>query len=118
MSNRTAFVNAILRGDLDAAGPFADWLDEHGEGSRGVLLRRRWKRWRKEREAAVAQMRREREEIVKPFRELIDRFRASGGTVREYQYQVEVSDYPVQRADASFKAYVRKWFREPVGKRQ
>lgn len=45
-----AFVTQILGGEYNAAGIFADWLDEHDD-PRGKLLRRRWKRWAQQREA-------------------------------------------------------------------
>jgi hypothetical protein len=54
-----SFVEQILAGDFNAAGIFADWLDEHND-PRGKLLRRRWKRWQKQKEveyspAAIAE---------------------------------------------------------------
>jgi hypothetical protein len=44
---------AVLAGDYDACGVLADYLEERGD-PRGVLLRKRWKRWQKERDGAEA----------------------------------------------------------------
>ena len=49
MNDRVSFVKAILAGNFDVAGVFADWLEENGDAKTGILLRRRWKRWQRER---------------------------------------------------------------------
>ena len=50
-SDLSALVRMALA-DLGAGpGILADWLEERGDG-RGVLLRRRWKRWRDDRDEA------------------------------------------------------------------
>jgi len=46
-----ALARAVLAGEYDACGVLADYLEERGE-PRGVLLRKRWKRWQKERDGA------------------------------------------------------------------
>ncbi len=62
-SDLDRFVRAVLL-DLDAAGALADYLDERDPPtapylsgkpslSRGELLRRRWKKWKKERARSV-----------------------------------------------------------------
>lgn len=51
MTEFATFV-AALTADPDGAGAFADFLDERGD-PRGVLLRRRWRRWQKDRWAAT-----------------------------------------------------------------
>lgn len=50
MTELGAFAAAVLDG-LDGAGAMADFLEERGD-PRAVLLRRRWRRWRKDREVA------------------------------------------------------------------
>ncbi len=63
-SDLDRFVRAVLL-DLDAAGALADYLDERDPPtapylsgkpslSRGELFRRRWKKWRKDRDACFA----------------------------------------------------------------
>ena len=48
-SDRQALATAVLE-NLDLAGMFADWLEEHGEAYTGTLLRRRWNRWLRDRD--------------------------------------------------------------------
>ena len=58
MTEFAAFVAALIE-EPDGAGAFADFLDERGD-PRGVLLRRRWRRWQKDRWAVLADEQRER----------------------------------------------------------
>jgi hypothetical protein len=57
------FVKSMWTGELNAAAIFADWLEERGD-PRGVLLRRRWKRWQKQKEfeASPAEVAKRRDE--------------------------------------------------------
>ena len=50
-SDLGALVRACLA-DLSLCGILADWLEERGD-ARGVLLRRRWKRWEAQQERIV-----------------------------------------------------------------
>lgn len=111
MSDLESFLVAIIdRRDLDAAGPLADWLDEHGD-PRGVLLRRRWKRWVTERAKGLAEIERERAALEAPWRKVIDDIGAIPGmTVGSASVSVTVSDYAVQRLDAGFRDYVWRKF--------
>jgi uncharacterized protein (TIGR02996 family) len=62
MTEFATFV-AALTADPDGAGAFADFLDERGD-PRAVLLRRRWRRWQKDRWAAAELEERERAEAA------------------------------------------------------
>lgn len=93
---RVAFVKAILDGDLETApGVFADWLDEHGD-PRGVLLRRRWRRWPKDREKEIAWQRKLK----------------SWGVEQLELFGPAVEQDPGKPADDSFLRYVREKFHD------
>jgi uncharacterized protein (TIGR02996 family) len=80
LSDAIAFVSAIHAGNYDTAAVFADWLDEHGDG-RGQLLRRRWKRWQKERIAGEGEDRRICRGIIDRWNNWIEELSGSGITV-------------------------------------
>lgn len=102
MTEFAAFVQALLT-EPDGAGAFADWLDERGD-PRAVLLRRRWRRWQKDRWAAVAADERARAEqstrwgrVKSLFRMLLDPTPASRVSRTE-------------KVDATFVRYIRRKF--------
>lgn len=111
MTDHDAFVAAILAGDLDAAGVLADWLEDRGD-PRGVLLRRRWRRWRAERRHAAEDARRQREILEEPLR----RLRAAAEVMRRAGAEVTVagevsySDNGAVLVDGRFRRYVRERF--------
>ena len=106
-----AFVRAIHAGNYDAAGPFADWLEEQDDPAarrRGVLLRRRWKRYQKEREAEIDRARARERAITEPLEATLAEFRnagweVSGGVVR-------ATIRPTDEAALSFRRYVQRHF--------
>lgn len=106
MSDYASFAAAVLA-DLDAAGPFADWLDERGD-PRGKFLRVRWRRWKTERAYEVRVAAERAAEILKPFRHMIAGWRMAGAEVQVDQLAAHVS--PSGRADASFRRYVAERF--------
>jgi uncharacterized protein (TIGR02996 family) len=110
MGDAASFVAAVIA-DLDAAGPFADWLDERSD-PRGRLLRVRWRRWRTERARARLAAEERSAEITRPFRELLEKFKAlPGASVGIATIEARVApDYATP--DASFRRYVRERFPE------
>lgn len=110
LSDGVAFVRAIHGGNYDAAAVFADWLEERGD-VRGPLLRKRWKRWQKERDAEVADAKRKEQEIVTPFTNAIDSLRRHGFTVEGSIAKAVVA--PVDEAGMRFRRYVQKQFPLP-----
>lgn len=102
MTEFAAFVEALVR-EPDGAGAFADWLDERGD-PRAVLLRRRWRRWQKDRWAAAAVEERERAERSTRWGRMKSLFRAL------------VAPTPIKRAphtaavDTTFVRYIRRKF--------
>ena len=75
-----AFCKAIQTGDYNAAGVFADWLTEQGD-PRGVLLRRRWKRWQKESQEEHAHAQILADAMVRPFRDALAAMKVLGAEV-------------------------------------
>ena len=110
-SDLDRFVKAVLL-DLDAAGALADYLDErdgptapYASGrpspSRGALLRRRWKKWKADRDHNSIVQR-----LYKEYRSdgigdpaWICNIRAVRGVEKEISY-----------ADDSFRDYIRRIF--------
>lgn len=109
-----AFVRAIHAGNFDAAGVFADWLEEQPDPNApriAVLLRRRWKRYQKERQAEVDRARQRETEIVAPMRAALASLQAAGWTVEGSIIRASVS--PDDRAGLSFRRYIQKQFPLP-----
>jgi hypothetical protein len=117
VSELPGIVAGVLE-DLDRAGALADYLDEHGD-PRGVLLRRRWKRWRKERAAAVEMIRAEEERIGKPFLDLLTNLRKiPGATVEVGGFTVRISRAIVDDKDDVFRGYIWERFAAEVPQEQ
>jgi uncharacterized protein (TIGR02996 family) len=95
-----AFVAAVVQ-DPGGAGAFADFLDERGD-PRGVLLRRRWRRWQKDRWAAQVAEERERAERATKWGFVKSLFRSVVAPRRKRASAAAV--------DATFRKYVRKKF--------
>jgi uncharacterized protein (TIGR02996 family) len=113
-SDAASFVRAIHAGDFDAAGVFADWLDERGD-KRGVLLRRRWKRWQKERGQAFAEANAKETAITAPWLKILDDFRKLSGTITAASVRAAVA--PDTGPDFRFRRYVQKQFPLPEFRR-
>src|SRR5262245_47979338 len=105
MSERAALISAILDGQLDAAGAFADWLEENGEVYSGVLLRRRWQRWQKERVKLLVRLALYQESITTPWANLVESLRAAGANV-EARIEVKRDDTILKDCDEAFERYV------------
>ena len=104
-----ALARAVLAGEFDACGVLADYLEERGD-PRGVLLRKRWKRWRAER--AGAKMRDEwaERDAKEPWLRMMQRLRELGATVGG-DVSVSVTRYR-DAVDSSLRRYVRERFPE------
>jgi hypothetical protein len=100
MTEFVAFVAAVVR-EPDGAGAFADFLDDRGD-PRGVLLRRRWRRWQKDRWAAQQAEERERAELATKWGFVKSLFRTLVAPRRKRPSAAAV--------DATFRKYVRKKF--------
>lgn len=107
LAEALSFVHAIHAGNIDAAAVFADWLEERGD-KRGVLLRRRWKRWQKDRQklfdAAKAEEQRTREKWLR----FVDELRRIGAEC-EASVSVTIAPGP-EVADIKFRKYVQQQF--------
>jgi hypothetical protein len=108
MSELDTFVAAVLDGDLDAAGALADWLDEHDD-PRGVLLRRRWKRWQSDRRKAEAKDRVTEQVVSQPWIDLVEKLRAAGMDTAECKILVSGQAY-AGNCDLSFRGYIQERF--------
>ena len=112
MNTRASLVAVVLAGQLDAAGALADWLEDNGEAQAGVLLRRRWQRWRRQRIKLLTQRADYREAVERPWANLVDQLRAAGATV-EFRIEFTVSDNTLlDDCDELFARYVRERFAE------
>lgn len=100
MSEFAAFVAAVVK-EPDGAGAFADFLDERGD-PRGLLLRRRWRRWQKDRWAALAAEQRERAELATRWGFVKSLFRSLVAPRRKRPSAAAV--------DATFRRYLRRKF--------
>jgi uncharacterized protein (TIGR02996 family) len=112
MTDAAGFVAAIRAGDFDAAGVFADWLQERGD-PRGVLLRRRWRRWHRERthEALVSGYL--KGVVVGAARDVLAGLtRIPGTTIHTGMVEVRVD--LGSKADDRFRRYVRDRFEVPT----
>jgi uncharacterized protein (TIGR02996 family) len=111
-TDAVSFVRAIHAGNFDAAGVFADWLEERGD-KRGSLLRKRWKRWQNDRTQADEAARSLEASMTAPFRELLESWRRMPGvTVSGSHVAAHVApDHAA--ADLSFRRYVQKQFPLP-----
>lgn len=100
MTEFAAFV-AALTAEPDGAGAFADFLDERGD-PRGILLRRRWRRWQKDRWAALAAEQRESAERATRWGRVKSLFRSL----------ISAPQKPSRTAaiDATFVRYIRRKF--------
>lgn len=107
MSDLDSFVWAILVRDPDAAGPFADWLEERGD-PRAALLRRRWKRWRTERAAARVRDEQEERRMADPFLSVLAAAKVLDPNATGYA-RVKVTGR-VAAVDGVFREYVRERF--------
>jgi uncharacterized protein (TIGR02996 family) len=107
-----AFVAALLE-HPDGAGAFADFLDERDD-PRGVLLRRRWRRWQKDRWAALAAEEQDRAERATRWGRLKGLFRSLVGPTKKRATAAAV--------DATFLRYIRRKFAselpEPTRRKQ
>jgi hypothetical protein len=103
-----AFALKVWGEHLDGAGAFADWLEERGD-PRGVLLRRRWKRWRKERAEAAAADDAIEQAAAKPWVDLVRTVQQSGG---EASITVRLDRRNTDDCDRAFRRYFREKFPE------
>lgn len=110
MSDINGFLAPIMRGELDTAGVLADWLEEH-QDARGVLLRRRWKRWRRDRGQALAAIEAREALIVKPALDALQSLRDAGFKV-DGMVRVNLSRAAVDDLDQVFLSYIRDRFPE------
>jgi hypothetical protein len=104
-----AFVRKIQAGEFDAAAVFADWLEEQDDPvarNYGILLRRRWKRWQKEREKEIAEAKRKEREIVGPLMSAMRSLKASGFAVEVSVAKAVVA--PTNLAGFRFRRYVQE----------
>lgn len=107
MTEFASFVDAILtRGELDACGPFADWLEEHGD-PRGPLLRKRWRRWQAERGREMDARREAEERFDRPLRQLSAQINSLPGAACHAFTKIE---WDAPQADRLLKRYVRERF--------
>jgi hypothetical protein len=109
-----AFVRDIQAGNFDAAGIFADWLEEQHDSEaryRGKLLRRRWKVYQREREAEIAAAKQKEKEIVTPFLNAMESLRSAGFEVTVGVAKAVVE--PAKLAQLRFWRYVQKHFPLP-----
>jgi uncharacterized protein (TIGR02996 family) len=103
-----AFLKAIQAGNFDAAGIFADWLEEHND-PRGKLLRRRWKRWQKERQQIDQNAFAQEQMTTAPWEKMLADLKAAGATIAGSTVKATVSrDY--RKPDDSFRLYIREKF--------
>jgi uncharacterized protein (TIGR02996 family) len=100
VSEFAAFVAALLE-DPDGAGAFADFLDERGD-PRGILLRRRWRRWQKDRGAALAAEEQDRAQRATRWGRIKSLFRSLVSPPKKRAVTAAV--------DATFRKYIRRKF--------
>jgi uncharacterized protein (TIGR02996 family) len=100
VSEFAAFVAALLE-DPDGAGAFADFLDERGD-PRGTLLRRRWRRWLKDRAAALAAEEQDRAQRATRWGRIKSLFRSLVAPPKRRAATAAV--------DATFRKYIRRKF--------
>lgn len=103
-----SFLKAIQAGDIDVAGILADWLDERGD-PRGKLLRRRWKRWQKEREKEIAITQAAATALAAPWLTILQDFAKLPGASIAGTVMAAVTD-PVSKATNLFVLYLREKF--------
>lgn len=97
-SDLAALVRGVLA-DPSTAGVLADYLEERGD-ARGVLLRRRWKRWESDRTIAAGKDE-QRRRIGLPT------------SCRTYRsYRLIHFDTHVDREAYTFRQYLRRTFSE------
>jgi len=102
-----ALARAALAGEYDACGVLADYLEERGD-PRGVLLRRRWKRWQKDFEKAVKWDKVLERVAPNPTQALADFLRADGVA------EDAIFDFVTHRGSVNYvlRRYVRERFPE------
>jgi hypothetical protein len=114
MDDLRALVTGVLA-DLDGAGALADWLAEHDREREAVLLRRRWKWWKRERQNALApEDTAWIEAAIKPLNDLVDALRLLSPTaIVNFDARVELRAAGLENADESFRRYVQRRFLAP-----
>jgi hypothetical protein len=113
VTDLTALLRRILDDrDLAACGVLADYLEERGD-ARGVLLRRRWKRWGRERMEGEQKDEAYRTEVAASVNAAFAAVLRMGGTA-----EITVSTGYAKEADISLCRYIRgrfpEWNREQV----
>lgn len=106
MSELESFAASVV-GNLDLAGAFADWLEERGD-PRGVLLRRRWKRWLKERGERQDEAKAYELGLLTPLQQIVNEWQALGAEVQAEMHARVTPNY--EWPDAVFRDYVRRKF--------
>lgn len=104
-----ALARAVLAGDFDLCGVLADYLDEHGD-PRGVLLRKRWKRWKTERDQGASRDKLEELAATEPWKQLADAMRTWGAS-GSYFVTAIVTRHR-EAVDLSLRRYVHDRFPE------
>lgn len=122
MHEQADFVRAILGfsnpgggwipGDLVACGPFADWLQEQGRDYEAKLLRRRWQRWKNERSIVAEEIKRLKDVIEKPYRDLLKAIEGMPNASMRYSHLGLVDHSGLKKADESMQRYIRERFEE------
>ena len=112
MNECAAFAAGVLT-DLDGAGAFADFLDEHAD-PRGLLLRRRWRRWLKDRWAASQAAERDRLALETGWGRFIKVIRWIG----EHVAPRRPLPGRVAAVDNTFRRYLRRKFRAELDARR
>lgn len=98
-----SFASKVRFESLDLAGAFADWLEEHGD-PRGVLLRRRWKMWLRERGKVQAEV----DEVREKFGAMWKKLKTWVASNPQMRLTTEgwVKHTGMSEADDSFRRYV------------
>ena len=104
-----ALARAALAGEFGACGVLADYLEERGD-PRGVLLRRRWKRWQTEREGATNLDKIQKQLATEPWKQLVDAMRL-WGAAGAYVIKTIVTRHR-EAVDLSLSRYVARRFPE------
>jgi hypothetical protein len=107
MTDLLALLRRILDDrDLAACGVLADYLEERGD-ARGVLLRRRWKRWQRERQEGEKKDESYQTQVAASVNAAFAALLRTGGTA-----EITVSTGYAKEADWRMRIYVVSRFRD------
>lgn len=112
-SDGPAHLATYVAGDLDACGPFADWLQEQGRDYEAKLLRRRWAMWKRERYEAEEERKQLEAVLNEPLRQLAELVKKMPNA--HMQYGSVVTHNGKRDADVRLQKYIRERFGNESG---